>query len=76
MKPSASIDGCPFAQPAPPLSETGDGFYCRLPGGRVRFPAPEEIRRFCAGDGFANCPVNRRWTSIIRTERLRNRLNW
>ena len=30
---SASIDGCPFAQPGPPVSETGDGFYCRVPRG-------------------------------------------
>jgi len=30
---SASVDGCPFAQPGPPVSETGDGFYCRVPRG-------------------------------------------
>jgi hypothetical protein len=64
MRRSASIDGCPFAQPGPPVSETGDGFYCRLPGGRVHIPTPDEIRRFCAGGRFTECPVNQRWSRV------------
>jgi hypothetical protein len=68
MRQSASIDGCPFAQPGPPISETSDGFYCRLPGGRVHIPAPDEIRRFCAGGRFTECPVNRRWTPVKPAE--------
>jgi hypothetical protein len=65
MRQSAAIDGCPFAEPGPPLSGTSDGFYCRLPGGRVHIPTRDEIRRFCDGD-FTECPVNQRWTPVIR----------
>jgi len=42
--------------PGPPLSATGEGFYCRLPGGRVHIPSAEEIRRFCATHRYADCP--------------------
>lgn len=75
MRQSASIDGCPFAQPAPRVSETGAGFYCRLPNGRVHIPAPDAIRRFCAGDRFTECPVNGRWTSLVPAEPAQDYLN-
>jgi len=68
MRENATIDGCPFAQPGPPVSEMGDGFYCRLPGGRVHIPVPDEIRRFCAGGRFTECPLNRRWTRVEPAE--------
>lgn len=68
MRQSATIDGCPFAEPGPPFSGTSDGFYCRLPGGRVHIPRPDEIRRFCASGDFTECPVNQRWTSLIRAK--------
>ena len=60
MRQSATIDGCPFAQPCPPWSEACEGFYCRLPGGRVHLPTPDELQRFCATSRFIECPVNRR----------------
>lgn len=67
MKQTAVIDACPFAQPAPPSSPTAEGFYCRLPGGRVHIPSPDEIRRFCATPRYADCPVNRRWMAADRS---------
>ena len=63
MKHDAPTGGCQFAQPAPPTSGTGEGFYCRLPGGRVHLPSPDEIRRFCAAGRYSECPVNQRWTA-------------
>ena len=68
MRQGASSDQCPFAQPGPPLSVTGEGFYCRLPGGRVHIPSAEEIRRFCATPRYAECPVNQRWTPTSSVE--------
>jgi len=64
VRQSAPIDRCPFAQPGPPVSETGEGFYCRRPGERVRIPARDEIRRFCADGRFTECLVNQRWTPV------------
>ena len=68
MKQRASIDGCPFAVPGPPPSVASEGFYCRLPGGRVHIPTPDEIRRFCATRGYTECPVNQRWMPASRSE--------
>ncbi len=68
MKHGASSYRCSFAQPGPPLSVTGEGFYCRLPGGRVHIPSAEEIRRFCATSRYADCPVNQRWTPATTVE--------
>ena len=66
MRQGTSSDWCPFAQPGPPSSVTGEGFYCRLPGGRVHIPTAEEIRSFCATYRYAECPVNQRWTATSR----------
>jgi hypothetical protein len=68
MRQGASSDQCPFAQPGRPVSVTSEGFYCRLPGGRVHIPSAEEIRRFCATSRYAECPVNQRWTPASRVE--------
>jgi hypothetical protein len=68
MRQETSSDRCPFAQPGRPVSVTGEGFYCRLPGGRVHIPSADEIRRFCATSRYAECPVNRRWTPVSRVE--------
>jgi hypothetical protein len=68
MRKGAPNDRCPFAQPGPPLSATGEGFYCRLPGGRVHIPSAEEIRRFCATHRYVDCPVNQRWTPARTVE--------
>lgn len=76
MRQSVAIDGCPFAQPGSPMSEMGDGFYCRLPGGRVHIPGPDVIRRFCSGDCFTECPVNQRWTAIVGAEATRDKPRW
>ena len=69
MRQEASGDWCPFAQPGPPSSVTSEGFYCRLPGGRVHIPSAEEIRRFCGTCRYAECPVNQRWTPGSRVAR-------
>jgi len=68
MRQGTSSDWCPFAQPGPPSSVTGEGFYCRLPGGRVHIPTAEEIRSFCATYRYAECPVNRRWAPARKEE--------
>jgi hypothetical protein len=68
MGQGTSSDRCRFAQPGPPSSVTSEGFYCRLPGGRVHIPSAEEIRRFCATYRYAECPVNQRWTPTSRVE--------
>ena len=56
---SAEIEECPFLCPARPLSRKAMliGMYCRLPGGRVRVPARDEIERFCIPRRFPFCPV-------------------
>ena len=74
MRQSASIDGCPFAQPGPPVSETGAGFYCLLPNGRVHVPTPDAIRRFYASGRLTECPVNQRWMAVIQAEPRRHYL--
>ena len=66
MGQGTSSDRCQFAQPGPPSSVTSEGFYCRLPGGRVHIQSAEEIRRFCATGRYAECPVNQRWTPASR----------
>ena len=51
--------GCPLAMPAP--SETAGALYCRLPGGRVRIPTPEERVRFCVSGRSDECPTLQRY---------------
>jgi hypothetical protein len=53
--------GCPFAMPAIPSREQFAAFYCRLPGGRVRIPTPEERMLFCHAGRYDECPVVRRY---------------
>jgi hypothetical protein len=53
------IKGCPFAMPAIPSTDT-TAFYCRIPGGRVRIPTPEERARFCRSGKYYACPIVRR----------------
>jgi hypothetical protein len=52
--------GCPFATPG--VSDTASAaFYCRLPGGRVRFPTPDDRVRFCVSGRYEECPTVRRY---------------
>ena len=53
------IRGCPFATPAIPSTGTA-AFYCRMPDGRVRIPAPDERVSFCASGRYDLCPVVQR----------------
>jgi hypothetical protein len=56
---------CPFLSPG--LAEgpyaVSAALYCRLPGGRVRVPTPDEIGRFCIPRDFDACPVYERHAS-------------
>jgi hypothetical protein len=65
---------CPFLQPTRSLSRdlaavgiyqemTAVGVYCRLPDGRVRVPAREEVKGFCVPGRHRECPHYRRHTS-------------
>ena len=54
------IRGCPFATPAIPSTGTA-AFYCRMPDGRVRIPAPDERVNFCASGRYYFCPVVERY---------------
>jgi hypothetical protein len=53
---------CPFLQPWRPLSarDRQIGIYCRLPGGRVRVPPLEDVRRYCEPGRWQACPVQAR----------------
>lgn len=55
----AEPTGCPFAIPEVPRSDAA-AFYCRVPGGRVRVPTPDERVTFCRSGRYALCPVVRR----------------
>ena len=64
MSPQEPTDRCPFAQPGLSSSSPGHAFYCRLPGGRVRIPSADDIRRFCAAGAHELCPVCQRWAPM------------
>ena len=55
----AALAQCPFLQPTLPIGrrETAIGIYCRLPGGRVRIPTRDEVKRFCVPQAWRDCPV-------------------
>jgi hypothetical protein len=53
---------CPFATPDVPDTPRA-AFYCRVPSGRVRIPAPEEQALFCRSGRFYACPVVRRYVN-------------
>lgn len=50
-----------FIEPALPEEgrETAFAIYCRLPGGRLRMPSREELRRFCIRGDMFGCLVHR-----------------
>jgi hypothetical protein len=56
----AEPTGCPFVTPALPSTDEG-AFYCRVPGGRVRVPTPDERVLFCRSGNYYACPVVRRY---------------
>lgn len=53
---------CPFLRPrmASHLGAFPIGVYCRLPSGRIRIPARDELTRFCTTGGYCDCLVYRR----------------
>ena len=61
LRVAAEPSGCPFAMPAIPSRADGAAFYCRMPGGRVRVPTPEERILFCRAGRYDECPVVRRY---------------
>lgn len=59
---AVKLEECPFLRPGRPLSRKAMliGVYCRLPGGDVRVPTRDEMRRFCIPQRFTACPVYQR----------------
>ena len=46
----------------PAIPSTGTAaFYCRMPDGRVRIPAPDERANFCTSGRHNFCPVVQRY---------------
>ena len=60
VKVATDKPGCPFATPG--VSDTvGAAMYCRLPGGRVRVPTPDERVRYCSSGRYDLCPTLHRF---------------
>jgi hypothetical protein len=57
-----AIPGCPYLWPGVPraLDPLPFAVYCRRPGGRIRIPSRDELRRFCVGARHVHCPGYRR----------------
>jgi len=56
---------CPFLNPgfAEGPYAPSTALYCRLPDGRVRVPARDEVRRYCTPRDFDACLVYERHAS-------------
>ena len=54
---------CPFLIPKTslPLMVIPVPLYCRLPNGRIRVPAPDQLATRCSADHYHDCPTFRRW---------------
>jgi hypothetical protein len=63
-------DACPFVLPR--SAGTGPvaraSFYCRLPRGLVRVPAPDEQRLYCVTGRWDDCPT---YLGVVRGVRAR-----
>ena len=62
VAPGVAIDECPLMHPKsrgrrrPPWQT----IFCRLPGGELQRPSPEELLGFCALGRYHACPIYRR----------------
>jgi hypothetical protein len=54
---------CPFLRPGLPIGPVMTAIYCGLPGGRVRMPPPEDVRRYCIPGRFEECPTYGRYAA-------------